>query len=46
MKPEIWWILANKWRGSLARRGMVWTVNFEGAEVEKSKKRFKRTVEN
>ena len=46
MKSEICWILNNKTRGSLARRGVEWTVNFKGAEVEKSKKRLKRTVEN
>lgn len=45
MKPEICWILTNKERGTLARR-VEWTVNFKGAEVEKSKKRLKRTVEN
>jgi hypothetical protein len=46
MKPEICWILTNKGRGSLARRRAEWTVNFEGAELEKSKKRLKRTAEN
>jgi hypothetical protein len=46
MKHEICWILTNKGRGSLARKGVEWTVNLKGEEVKKSEKRLKRTAEN